>query len=128
MSEIFTERPIIAYSRPKSLRNLPVRDKLQPDSRDDEPFGETLPCGKAACKTNKMITHTQIAKSGEIIKLRCNTSCKTTNVVYIITCTKYGKQSSICQKKNKKKPIKNRYIMIQLGYIYIENASSKAFI
>ena len=37
---------------------------------------------------------TQIAKSasGAIIKLRCNTSCKTTNVVYLITCTKCGKQ------------------------------------
>ena len=32
---------------------------------------------------------TQIAKSasGATIKLRCNTSCKTTNVVYLITCT-----------------------------------------
>ena len=38
------------------------------------------------------ITPTQIAKSGAIIKLSCNTSCKTTNVVYLITCTKCGKQ------------------------------------
>ena len=37
---------------------------------------------------------TQIVKSasGETIKLRCNTSCKTTNIVYLITCTKCGKQ------------------------------------
>ena len=37
---------------------------------------------------------TQISKSasGATIKLRRNTSCKTTNVVYLITCTKCGKQ------------------------------------
>ena len=29
---------------------------------------------------------------GQSSKLRCNTSCKTTNVVYFITCTKCGKQ------------------------------------
>ena len=51
--------------------------------RDDEPLGETRPCGKARCKTCKMITPTQIAKSGAAIKLRCNMSCKTTNMVYL---------------------------------------------
>ena len=84
----------MAYRRPKSLRDLLVRAKLKPDMRDDEPLGETRPCGKARCKTCKMITPTQIAKSasGATIKLRCNTCCKTTNVVYLITCTKCGKQ------------------------------------
>ena len=94
LSEIFTERPTMAYRRPNSLRDLLVRVKLKPDMRDDEPLWETRPCGKAGCKTCKMITHTQIAKSasGATIKLRCNTSCKTTNVVYLIPCTKCGKQ------------------------------------
>ena len=74
--------------------DLRVRAKFKPDMRDGEPLGETRPCGKARCKTCKMITPIHIAKSasGAIIKLRCNTSCKTTNVVYLITCTKYGKQ------------------------------------
>ena len=37
---------------------------------------------------------TQIKKSasGAIIKLKCNTSFKMANVVYLITCTKCGKQ------------------------------------
>ena len=41
-----------------------------------------------------MIIPTQIAKSasGATIKLRCNTSCKTTNIVCLITCTKCGKK------------------------------------
>ena len=56
LSEIFTERLIMAYRRPKSLQHLLVRAKLKPDMRDDEPLGKTRPCGKARCKTCKMIT------------------------------------------------------------------------
>ena len=67
------------YRRPKSMRDLLERAKLKPDMRDDEPLVETRPCGKARCKTCKMITPRQIAKSasGATTKLMCNTSCKT---------------------------------------------------
>ena len=88
----------MAYRRPKSLWVLLVRAKLKPDMRDDEPFGEIRPCGKAVnharCKTCKMITPTQISRSasGATIKLRCNTSCKTTNVVHLAPCTNCRKQ------------------------------------
>ena len=70
-----------------------IRVKFKPDTRDDK-LGETRPCGKARCKTCKMITTKQIGKpaSGATFKLRCNTSRQTTNVVYLITCTKCGKQ------------------------------------
>ena len=90
LSEFFTERLTMAYRRPKCLWDLLVRAKLKPDMRDDETLGETKPCDKAKCKTCKMITPTQIAKSasGATIKLRCNISCKTINVVYLISCTK----------------------------------------
>ena len=80
----------MAYRRPKNLWDLLVRAKLKPDTH--QPLWEAGPCGKVSCKTCKMIARTQIAKSGAIIKLRCNTSGKTTNVVYHITCTKCGKQ------------------------------------
>ena len=84
----------MAHKRPKSLWDLLVRAKHKPDTRDDEPQGEPRPYGKAGCKTCKLITPTQIAKSasGAIIKHRCNATCKTTNFVYLITCTKCGKQ------------------------------------
>ena len=53
--------------------------------------------GRAAkqdAKPAKCIPPTQIAKSASraIIKLRCNTSCKTTKVVYLIISTKCRKQ------------------------------------
>ena len=72
----------MAYRRPKSLRDFLVRAKLKPDMRDDEPLGETRPCCKARCKTDKMIIPTQIAKSASwaTIKFRCNTGWKTTSV------------------------------------------------
>ena len=53
LSEIFTERPIIAYRRSKSLRDLLVRAKLKQDMHDDEPPWEIGPCGKADAKTAK---------------------------------------------------------------------------
>ena len=51
-------------------------------------------CAQTPTQIAKSATLTQIAKSasGAIIKLRCNTSCKTTNLVYLITCTKCEKQ------------------------------------
>ena len=81
LNEIFTERPTMTYRRPKSLR-------------DNEPLGETPPCGKARCKTCKMITLTQIAKSASraTIKLRATLVVSRPNFVYLITCTKCGKQ------------------------------------
>ena len=61
--------------------------------RDDKSLGETRPCGKARCKTCKMITpHRSRSASGATNKPSCNISCKTTNVVYLITCTKCRKQ------------------------------------
>ena len=90
----------MAYRGPKSPQDLHVHAKLKSDMRNDEPLGKTRPCGKASCKTCKMITPTQIVKSasGATIKLRWNTSCKMTNVVYFITCTKYEKQYSMLVK------------------------------
>ena len=62
----------MAYRRPKSLRDLLA--KLKTETRDHEPLD----------------THS--SASVAIIKLRSNTYCKTTNVVYLITCTECGKQ------------------------------------
>ena len=95
LSEILTEIPIMAYRRPKSMWDLLVRAKVKPDTRDNEPLDGTRPCGKARCKTCKMITPMQITKSasGAIITL-----------VYLITCTKCGKQ--VCSSR------KHTYIIL----------------
>lgn len=88
------EKPIMAYRRPKSLRDLLVRARLKPDPKDDGPPGESKPCGRARCQTCKMITTSQTIKSssGAIVKLRHDTNCITENVVYLISCSKCEKQ------------------------------------
>ena len=89
LSRVFPEKPIMAYRRPKSLRDLLVHAKLKPDPKDNEPLG-----GRARCQTCKMILCTQTVKSssGAVVKLKCDTNCKTANVVYLISCCKCQKQ------------------------------------
>ena len=84
----------MTYRRPKSLRDLLVHAKLKPDPKDNEPLGESKPCGRARCQTCKMILGTQTVKSssGAVVMLKCDTNCKTANVVYLISCCKCQKQ------------------------------------
>ena len=83
-----------AYRRPKSLRDILVHAKLNPDPSDDGPTGKSKPCGNKRCFTCKLMKPTQIAKSssGASVKLKRQTNCKSENVIYLITCTQCGKQ------------------------------------
>ena len=94
LNSVFPQKPIMAFRRPKSLRDLLVRARLKPDSIDDEPHGECKPCGRPRCRTCDMITPSHIAKSsnGAKVRLRGSTDCKTMNVVYLISCGECGKQ------------------------------------
>ena len=94
LNKIFPQKPIMAYRRPKSLRDILVHAKLNPDPSDDGPTGESKPCGNKRCFTCKLMTPTQIAKSssGASVKLKRQTNCKSANVIYLITCTQCGKQ------------------------------------
>ena len=84
----------MAYRRPKSLRDILVNAKFNPDPSDDGPTGESKPCGNKRCFTCKLMTQTQIAKSssGASVKLKRQTNCISENVIYLITCTQCGKQ------------------------------------
>ena len=87
LNKIFPQKSIMAYRRPKSLRDILVHAKLNPDPSDDGPTGESKLCGYKRCFTCKLMTPTQIAKSssGESVKLKRQTNCKSANVIYIIT-------------------------------------------
>ena len=63
LNKSFPQKPIMAYRRPKSLRDILVHAKLNPDPSDDGPTGESKPCGNNRCFTCKLMTPTQIAKS-----------------------------------------------------------------
>ena len=94
LSTVFPQKPIMAFRRPKSLRDHLVWARLKPDPIDDEPLGECKPCGRSRCQTCKMITPSQTAtsSSGARVKLKGDTNCRTHNVVYLISCGKCGKQ------------------------------------
>ena len=94
LKKVFPKKPVMAYRRPKSLRDLLVKARLPQDPMDNTPPGESKPCGGRACSCCKVMTPTQVAKSsnGAPVKLKHQTNCKSKNVVYLITCTKCNKQ------------------------------------
>ena len=94
LSNVFQQKPIMAFRRPKSLRGHLVWARLKPDPIDDEPPGECKPCGRPRCQTCRMITPSKTAtsSSGVRVKLKGDSNCRTHNVVYLISCGKCGKQ------------------------------------
>ena len=49
LKDIFPEKPIIAYRRPKSLTDIHVRAKLK-QNLNDTPLGQSGPCGTHRCQ------------------------------------------------------------------------------
>ena len=92
----FPDLPIISYKRQKNLRDILVRAQIKPEKTQPENTTYTCqPCNKARCKTCQHIitTHTftsYTTKQSYVIKHDSN--CKTSNVVYLIQCTKCGLQ------------------------------------
>lgn len=94
LAKMFPQKPVVAYRRPKSLRDLLVRAKLKPSTRD-QPYGLSKACNKPRCQTCKMMpTAAQVVQhtSGARVSIRCNATCKSSNLVYVISCSKCGKQ------------------------------------
>ena len=89
LKDIYQRKPVMAFRRPKSLRDFLVRAGLKPNSDDDNQYGECRPCGRKRCQCCKMITSAGTVKSssGATVRLRQNTDCTTENVVYLISCS-----------------------------------------
>ena len=94
LKDIYQSKPVMAFRRPKSLRDFLVRARLKPNSNDDNQNGECRPCGRKRCQCCKMITSAGTVKSssGATVRLRQNTDCTTENVVYLISCSSCNKQ------------------------------------
>ena len=94
LKDIYQSKPVMAFRRPKSLRDFLVRARLKPNSDDDNQTGECRPCGRKRCQCCKMITSAGTVKSssGATVRLRQNTDCTTENVVYLISCSSCNKQ------------------------------------
>ena len=84
--------PLIAFRRLKNLRDFLVRAVFTPTPF--KPPGN-YPCGASRCKTCPILRVTDEFSShttGQSFKVKFHASCKSSNVVYLITCRRCGLQ------------------------------------
>ncbi len=89
--DIFTSSPIVAYRRPKTIKNFVVRNNISNDDILEKPK-TTEPCGKK-CKLCKDILTTDTItneKRGIKIKLNDGGTCQTKNVIYAAVCMRHN--------------------------------------
>ena len=93
LKKAIPEWPLIAYRRPKNLRDLLVKAELKPAGL--QPAGGSSPCGTRRCLT---CSHIQTgitfrsATTNQAFNVRATATCKTRNVIYLIDCRKCRKQ------------------------------------
>jgi len=91
----FPEPPVVAYRRPKNLRDLLVHATLQAPQITAKPLG-TTPCRGRGCKTcsmilpesTKVVSHTTKAS----FPLQVSASCKTSDIIYLLQCRRCSAQ------------------------------------
>jgi hypothetical protein len=88
LNKMFPTKPIIAYRRPKSLRDYLVRARLKQDN-EEKIIGHSGPCNKPRCKTCIVMPNTDVfvSKLGAKTSIKGQINCKTSNVVYLVSCT-----------------------------------------
>ena len=92
LRQAFPSLPIIAFRRPRNLRDLLVRAATSPNTGN--PPGN-FRCEARRCKTCPILVTTDTFASsvtGERFKLKLRASCKTSNVIYLIQCRRCGLQ------------------------------------
>ena len=92
LRQAFPSLPIIAFRRPRNLRDLLVRAAISPNTSN--PLGN-FRCKARRCKTCPILVTTDTFASsvtGERFKLKLRASCKTSNVIYLIQCRRCGLQ------------------------------------
>ena len=92
LAKLFPEPPVVAFRRPKSIKDTLVRAAV---SRPSSTVGQYKPCGDKRCKCCLQLQHTQVFHSkttGKEYKIFCNVNCKTPDVVYLLDCHVCGSQ------------------------------------
>ena len=86
LAKLFPEPPVVAFRRPKSIKDTLVRAAV---SRPSSTVGQCKPCGDKRCKCCLQLQHAQVFHSkttGKEYNIFCNVNCKTPNVVYLLDC------------------------------------------
>jgi len=84
LCQIFKEPPVLAFRKPKSLKDILVRADISPRSAYN---GQCQKCDSRRCMTCKNIQCTQKCSSthtGEEFIIYCNANCKTENIIYLL--------------------------------------------
>ena len=89
--EAFKDPPLLAYRRPKNLRDFLVKAKLKNPSRANRTLSGTISrCNDSRCRTCKFISHGPSSctfyNTGEQRKIIQNLSHSSDNLVYLINC------------------------------------------
>ena len=86
LAKLFPETPVVAFRRPKSIKDTLVRAAV---SRPSSTFGQCKPCGDKRCKCYLQLQHAQAFHSkttGKEYKHFYNVNSKTPNAVYLLDC------------------------------------------
>ena len=92
LNAIFNLPPLIAFRRPKNLKDLLVHATLS--WRANETVGN-FRCSTNRCKTCPILKTTNVFISkatGERFTIKIHATCKTNNIVYLIECRRCGLQ------------------------------------
>ena len=92
LQEAFRHPPLIAFHRPRSLKYFLVRAILTPTPSK---LPGNYPCGAPRCKTCPILKVTDEFSrhmTGQLFKVKFHVSCKSSKIVYLITCRRCGLQ------------------------------------
>ena len=91
MAEIFPKPPLVAYSRPQNIKDKLIRAKLPPISNKPKRIIPGMHKCKSNCKICPYIKAEKVLKSTytkTTVQLTKHFNCETSNLVYLIECTK----------------------------------------
>ncbi|KAJ8019991.1 hypothetical protein HOLleu_41807 [Holothuria leucospilota] len=112
LKSTFKEPPMVAFRRPRSLRDLLVRPREPTPLRHD--ISSSEPPGFFSCKSRKCMLHSYIHATNKFKSTQTNQefpitthiNCKNSWVIYLMTCTHCGKQYVDLIKPNGRKLVK----------------------
>ena len=88
MKEIFGDKPMVAYRRPKNLKDVLVRAKLKGEDSDLRDKGMKK-CGKSRCQISTYVHEgCNFAGAGNAYFINYSFDCDSVGVIYLITCKK----------------------------------------
>ena len=92
LREAFWHPPLIAFCSSRNLKDFLVRATLTPTPSNSP---GNYPCGVPRCKTCpflKVMDEFSSHMTGQLFKVKFCASCKSSNIVYLITCRRCGLQ------------------------------------